>query len=120
MLQVNQQQLRGIGTARFEQRLVQLLVETAPEASGSINTPEGLRVLREQIDRARAYGFNSELDLARYAITAWLLGTKFDSRIPAYSEILRNPTLTPTQKSEAIAQVSSTVLTELAIGKRQV
>jgi hypothetical protein len=120
MLRINPQQLANIATSRFEQRLVRVLVETVPDAQGVIDTPKGRQLLREQCDLARSYRLLSELDIARFVITAWLIGPQFDSRIPAFTEILNDTQLTPSQKSEAIARVASTVLTELTISKYQV
>ena len=118
MLKLTPHQLDAIAESRFRQRLSDLLLESMPDSRGVIDTPEGQQSLTEQCANARSYGMRTELDIANYVITAWLMGRDFDTRFPAMKEILASLELTPTQKSSLITQVSSVVLCELQKGKR--
>ncbi len=118
MLTLSPHQLNVIGEARFQQRLVDLLLESVPDSRGVIETAEGRKVLGEQCAKARRYGMAAELDVASYVITAWLLGLDFDTRFPAMSEVLSSDQMTPSQKAFAVTQITSVVLVELQKGKR--
>lgn len=78
------------------------------------DAPELFEKIQMQCARAALYGFVSELDVARYVISAWILGADFDERFAAAREILVSQNLTPTQKSEALELLANAVLTELA------
>ena len=113
MLQLRQAQIDSLAAAWFEQRLVRLIADTIPAARDSVNTEAGKSFLRQQSAQAQHHGLVVELDVARFAITAWLLGPDFDSRIPAFAEILRDLQLTAAQKSKAIELIASNLLAEL-------
>lgn len=106
-------QLDKLAQRHFEARLTRLLLDTATGARGQLDTPAGQFALRGQIRRARGYGLTSELDIARYVVTAWCLGTDFDQRFPAMAQILGS-SLTPAHKAEGIERVCITVLSALA------
>lgn len=110
-------QFDDLARCRFESRLTAVIVETCPGAKGQIDTPEGQQMLRRQCQRASRYGLVAELDVARYVVTAWLLGTDFDERFPAMAEILNSESLRPAQKAETIELVCTAVLAELAQGR---
>jgi len=114
MLTFSSQQLDTVAEAWFQQRLSDLL----PDSRGVIDTPEGQKTVAEQCAKARIYGMRTELDIADYVITAWLLGLDFDTRLTAMKEILAAPDLTASQKAALITQVSSVLLDELEKGKR--
>ena len=113
MLQLRQAQFDSLANAWFEQRLAGLIADSIPGARDSVNTEAGLVFLREQTAQAQRHGLVVELDVARFVITAWLLGPNFDARIPAFAEILGNPTLSPSQKSKATELIASNLLAEL-------
>lgn len=115
-MRISQAQLDQLADARFLDRLVGILAESDPGAGEALRTPEGKRILRQQYDKALTYGLVTELDAARYVITAWLLGTDFDTRFPAMREILGEPRLSPSQKAEAIERVSTALLQTLRQG----
>ena len=109
-------QFDELARRRFESRLTRLIIEASPSAEGQIDTREGQQVLREQCQRAARYGLSAEIDVARYVVTAWLLGADFDERFPAMAEILNSPRLQPAQMADAIERVCTAVLAELAPG----
>lgn len=112
----NQHQMGRLTDRCFEQRLIQLLCRSDPAAGRAFQAPDGLAELRRQCAKARRCGMQAELDIARYVITAWLLGPDFDERFPAMAEILGSDRISASQKAEAIERVSVAVLTELAEG----
>ncbi len=115
-LHFSQHQFSQMADAHFLARVTTILLDTMPDAYDTLHTPEGRGVLQAQYDKALTYGFRSELDVGRYLITAWLLGVDFDQRFPAISEILATSTLTPSQKADAIEQLSTTLIKTLEIG----
>ncbi|WP_374438755.1 hypothetical protein [Inhella sp.] len=117
MLTLNPDQLGDAAQLRFESRLAALIAQGQPEAAAELESPEGRAMLRRQCRRAERYGLRTELELARYVITAWLMGPQFDEELPAMAEILNAPSLTPAQKAEAIERVASTVLEQLSQGR---
>ena len=119
MLTINEAQLSNIADSLFEQKFVRFLHEQAPDSIGAIETPEGRAILRDQIASARRYGFNSEADLSTYILTAWLMGPDFNVRFPAMTEVLESKSLSPSEKAEALSQISTMVLGELADGRIQ-
>lgn len=116
-LALTPQQMNRAADRRFERRLADTLAQGDPQAAAELESPEGQALLRAQIKRAGAHGMKAELDVARYVITAWLMGPDFDEQMPAMAEILRAPSLTPSQKAEAIERVASTVLQQLQQGR---
>lgn len=115
-MKISQAQLDSMGEERFLNRMVDILAEDDPSAPKTLNTPEGRSVLRQQYEKAQAYGLVTELDAARYIITAWTLGIDFDTRFPAMREILTAPNLTPSQKADAIEQVTKALMETLRQG----
>ena len=113
---LDQHQMGRLTDRRFEQRLIQLLSQSDPAAGLVFRAPEGLAELRLQCAKAWRYGMQAELDVARYVVTAWLLGPDFDERFPAMAEILGSDRITAAQKAEAIERISVAVLTELMEG----
>lgn len=111
------EQLEQASEQRFERRLIGVLTKVDPTAAAVLGTVEGAATLHLQCDRARAAGMQSELDVSRYVVTAWLLGLDFDTRFPAIAEVLSTTRLSPLQKGEAIERICTAVLIELRQGK---
>jgi hypothetical protein len=109
-------QLDSIATSRFLERVADVVFEAYPESRSELASEEGRRILREQCEKARSYGFVSELDIARYIITAWLLGVDFDTKFPAMQEVLTDPELEPGKKADLIEQFSVTLFETLQAG----
>ena len=103
------EQMEALAMGAFLSRVVTLLVDADPSARDVLSDPDGHRILYRQYQRALSYGLTSELDLGRYIITAWLLGTDFDTRFPAMSQILNSPELTSGEKAQAIEDISITL-----------
>lgn len=118
-LYFSEQQLQETAENRYLGRLRDLLVagSTHPAATRTeLDSPEGTATLQAQVANARRYGMRSELDLARYVITAWLLGLDFDTRFPAMAEVLATERLGLSQKAEAMERISTTLLETLNPG----
>lgn len=111
-ISLSSQQLTRSSELRFVARLAELLQSNGRGAV--TDNPELAGEILGQYTRAASYGLVSELDVARYVVTAWTLGADFDERFPAARELLAAPNLTPTQKSEALELLANAVLTELA------
>ena len=115
-------QLDRMAELRLEDHLRSFIVEGSQDRQATyaeLTSPEGAAEIRRQVARARSYGFTAELDLARYVISAWLLGVDFDTRLPAMAQILADTRLTPAQRAEAIQQVTTTLLATLYGAKPQ-
>jgi hypothetical protein len=117
-MQLNAQQMQTMAESNFENRLVETIARDRPEAKAALTSVDGKQVLREQVALARGYGLASELDVARFVITAWLLGPGFDTKFPAMNQVLTAPQLPPEQKSDFIERICSAVLIELQAGAR--
>ena len=110
--------LNQMASERFLDRVTHLLGEHYPAAKEALSTAKVREILRQQYNKAIKYGLRSELDVARYIITAWLLGIDFDTRFKAMNEFLTSPELTPTQKAEAIERTATTLLETLNGGRK--
>ena len=116
-LRFTEDQFAQLAELRFERRLTQILIDADPRAEEALSTEDGRTVLRGQCAKARGYGLTTEIEIARYVITAWLMGLEFDTRFPAMAEILNSEELTPAQKAEAIERLTSKVLFDLREGQ---
>ncbi len=111
------EQMADASEWRFERRLMGVIAESDPTALEVLGTPEGLAMLRKQCSKARQYGMSAEMDIARYGVSAWLMGPDFDTRFPAIAEVLGAERLSASQKAEAIERICTAVLLELDQGK---
>ena len=114
----SQSQVWQLADQHFERRLAGVLANTDPQAAEAFATPDGMNELRLQCSQARTYGLESELDIAKYVISAWLLGQDFDERFQAIQECLSTDRLLPSQKAEAIERITMSVLAELTEGRK--
>jgi hypothetical protein len=115
-LHISEQLYEDMARERFLERICTMLGESYPAARATLAGADARAQLRKQYERAHRYGFTTELDLGRYLITAWILGADFDTRYPAIAEILALNNQTSAQKSEAIEQVTTTLMELLAEG----
>jgi hypothetical protein len=111
-------QLDELGAQRILDRIAGIICGSYPDAKPALSTSTGRKILEDQYRKANGYGLTSELDTARYVITAWQLGTDFDTRFAAMREILTKPGLAPDRKAESIEQFTVTLLDTLGRGKR--
>ena len=118
MLAFSEEQFDGMALESFLERVIGILAEADPDAESQLRTAEGQRILHEQYEKALHYGLGTELEAAQYILTAWLLGTDFDTRFPAMQEILTHPKLSASQKANGIEQ-TATMLLELLKSKGQ-
>lgn len=108
--------LQHLGESRFVNKMRGILLEGAADPAATraeLSSPQGEAALRQQIAASRRHGMTSELDIARYVITAWLLGPDFDTRFPAMTEVLASDRITPSQKAEALERIAETLLATL-------
>lgn len=117
MLRFSEEQFAQLAELRFERRLTQILVDADPNATAALTNEKGRGILRAQCAKARGYGLTTELEIARYVITAWLMGLDFDTRFPAMAEILNTAKLQPDQRAMAIEQLTTNVLFDLERGR---
>lgn len=115
-LRLSQQQIEALAERRFERRIVQYIGVYAGDGGDAVADQAQQRALLEQIAKARAYGLTTELDIARFVLAAWTMGARFDTEIPALTEVLSTDRLTPTQKSEAVERVCVAILKTLQDG----
>ena len=117
-LTLSSHQVRLLADAHFLDRLREMLLAgaSAPFATrAELQGPEATLALRGQVERANRYGLRSELDVARYVATAWLLGSDFDRTFPAMAEVLASHELAPADKAEALESISVTLLETLKV-----
>jgi len=108
-LTLSGRQVETLGVDGFLRKMVRILSQSDPKAGPVLGTAEGKQALRQQYDRARAYGLETERDLGRYILTAWTMGIDFDRRFPAMAQILNDPALTPTERAEAVERTALTL-----------
>jgi hypothetical protein len=71
----------------FLESLIQFLYDEFPESKQEPPV-EFREVVSEQIEKSRSYGLQTEQEIATYVVSAWLLGTDFDTRFPVAQETL--------------------------------
>ncbi|MEA3642482.1 MAG: hypothetical protein VBE63_21425 [Lamprobacter sp.] len=92
------QQLQAHQEASFLDRLVDFLHEQFPETADE--PQETFRqALTELIERSESWGLAAEDEIARYCVTAWLLGVDFDQEFPVAADILGDRVTKPQQRS---------------------
>lgn len=119
MLRITQEQMDKMAEWSFLERIIDAIAESDPGAEAELLAPEGRRVLNEQYNKAHTYGLSTELELGQYILTAWLLGTDFDTKFPAMQQILTYPTMVPSQRAEAIEQTTVMLLEMLQAGAKK-
>ena len=116
ILQISEAQMEAMARERFLDRVTAILADSYPGSRAGLASGDTREVMRAMYAKARGHGFTVELDLARYIITAWILGIDFDTRYPAMAELLALQTLSPAQKSEAVEQMTTTLMEMLNEG----
>lgn len=86
MLAFTEQQMDRMATESFLERMIGAIAESDPTADAELRGPDGNRILHEQYEKAHSYGLTTELELGQYIVTAWLLGTDFDTRFRLFSK----------------------------------
>lgn len=113
-LTLSDRQVETLAVEGFLRKISRILAQSDPKAGPVLDAAEGQQTLRQQYERARGYGLETERDLGRYIVTAWTMGIDFDRRFPAMSQILNDPALTPTDKADAVERTALTLFALLA------
>jgi hypothetical protein len=109
-----QKQLDRMANSVFCDSILQILIEHYPEDAAVLNSADTKQVIREQVAKAEYYGIETELDVGRYVLTAWLMGRDFDTKFPTMNTILVSVTATAAQKMDAIEQIAESIFNTLA------
>ncbi len=117
-LTLSDRQVETLAVEGFLRKMIRILTQSDPKAGAVHDTAEGQQTLRQQYERARGYGLETERDLGRYIVTAWTMGIDFDRRFPAMSQILNDPALTPTEKADGVERTALTLFALLAEGPK--
>ena len=102
MMQMTPAQMAQMGRAAFEMRLVGLIRECYPQQCAALDDGQLRAAIAPQIARAKGYGLTDERSVATFVNAAWLLGDRFDERIPAMAQVLRAPDLNAKTKAKAV------------------
>jgi len=98
----------------FENRLMDYLKEKFHEAAKIPN--EILRPdVAVQLQRGRSYGLTTEYELAKYLITSWLLGLRFDEEFPEAARILTAPGSSGRLKVDQLSSLTVRILRTLEV-----
>lgn len=92
MLVFDASQLQALAEAAFVRRMTAALAPSAQgegEADAETDSEVLAAAIREQLQRARRYGFSDERDCAVWIACAWHLGTDFNRRIAAIAQTLQ-------------------------------
>ena len=73
----------------FGRRLIEFLAVDFPEMRQAPHR-QMIGFVRQQIERARSYGLETERDLATYAAVAWVMGADFDTAYPYVQQVLQD------------------------------
>jgi hypothetical protein len=114
VLTPNQNQLDQMGSSMLCDDILQVLIDSYPDKAAVFSSSAAKTVVLEQMKKADGYGIESELDIGRYVITAWLMGRDFDTKYPTMNSILVSATATATQKMDAIEQIAEAVFDTLS------
>lgn len=100
MLVFDASQLQAFADAAFVRRMMVILAPSAESgADGEADCATLASAIREQLQRARRYGFSEERDCALWIACAWHLGTDFNRRIAAIAQTLQRKDIGPQCKA---------------------
>jgi hypothetical protein len=115
MIQISQDQWARMGQASFESRLVRILREQFPEQTAAFSDARLAEPIPSLVERAHGYGLKDEQSAALFVLNAFMLGPRFDQRIPAIAQILNEPQLSPGTKADALTNFTTTLFHELGL-----
>ena len=107
MLAIRNDQIAALERARlvmFEDKMIDHMRRVYPDWIGQV-TPEDLRAfVRHGMERARVYGFETELEIARYLHVMHDLGRDFDEsrQHPWAAALLNDAQLTAAEKMDRL------------------
>jgi hypothetical protein len=107
MLTIRDEQMEALQEAAmrsFEQRMVLHLRQFFPEECRRAGEMRTLAAIRQGVQRAQAYGIESEIDVVRYIDISVVLGLDFDSgkRYPWARQILEDGEMDGSEKINAL------------------
>ncbi len=79
-----------------------MIRECYPQQCAALDDGQLRAAIAPQIARAKGYGLTDERSVATFVNAAWLLGDRFDERIPAMAQVLRAPDLNAKTKAKAV------------------
>lgn len=102
--------------ASFLDRLVRFLHQHFPE---SAQEPQDAfrQTLKTLAQQSEAWGLTNEDEIARYCITAWLLGVDFVEEFPVASEILGNTGMIAEERSTRLLDWATEIFRILEHGE---
>lgn len=115
-ISVSKEQLNQLSDTTMAKKVEDVLRLEFKEGIEAIAPTELRQVVLEQIQVARKYGLTTELNVANFVVTAWVLGLEFDTNIPAANECLTNAEMTQDDKAVWLEQFTNVMLTKLAEG----
>jgi hypothetical protein len=97
---------------------VRILREQFPEQTAAYSDGQLADPIPSLVERAHGYGLKDEQSAALFVLNGFMLGPRFDERIPAIAQILNEPTLSPGTKADALTNFTVTVFHELGLAAR--
>jgi hypothetical protein len=113
MITISPDQWARMGQASFESRLVRILREQFPDQTAAFSDATLAGPIPSLVERAHGYGLKDEQSAALFVLNGFMLGPRFDERIPAIAQILDEPTLSPGTKADALTNFTTTLFHEL-------
>jgi hypothetical protein len=88
----------------FEDKMIAHMRRVYPDWTRQLLPEDQLAFVRHGVDRARSYGFETELEIARYLHVMHDLGRAFDEspQHPWAASLLRDAQLTPAEKMDRL------------------
>ena len=107
MLVIRNDQIAALERARlsaFEDKMIDHLKRVYPDWAPRLSAEDQRAFVRRGIERARAFGFETELDIARYLHVMHDLGRDFDQSLehPWAAVLLQSTELTATEKMDRL------------------
>jgi hypothetical protein len=83
--------LATVATSVLARRIIHLFQQHLPEGHVDVHQ-SSIDAVRQQINRARGYGLESEYEVSVYVVCAYLLGKDFDDRFSEARTLLNSET----------------------------
>ena len=112
MFQLREQHMQAIGRNIFVDRVTKFLIEEFPEAGDMDHSELGDEVAR-QVRKAESYGLHTERQAVKYVVTAWMMGTDFDTKFDATRGVLPSEQFTADEKAEWLEEWVMTIFEAL-------
>jgi hypothetical protein len=116
LLKISKLQMEHLADDSLTRRIIATLRDKFPTEIDAEDPQRLSETVRDQIGLARQHGFASEYGVATFVATAWVLGLRFDSKIPAVAECLARKDMPEEEKALWLEQYCILLLTKLAEG----